>query len=417
MNSYELVIIGAGPAGSSAAIHAAQLGYTVALIDAADFPRDKTCGDGLTPRAMKELATLGLTDSLPYRNQGLSLAGFGVSVKCPWPEGMEGSASRRMTLDNMLFHRATNKPNVEAYTGSPVSDVSFHSSGSLSTVTLANGTVISGTYFIIADGVRSQVGKMLGRTWHRGTIYGIAARAYCSTPMADYPWIHSDLELREPDGTLQPGYGWIFPLGAEDGYANVGCGALSTAARTAQINTKKLLRHYVDMKNSEDNGMSWQFGAPENIASALLPMGGAVSNISGPNWILIGDAAACVNPLNGEGIDYALETARLGVGLIDSVYGAHGGSSSVSHLRWLWPQILRAEYGEAFSLARQAAILLTYPRMIRYGGPLVMRAGLMPIAARLMGNLVFEEDKDLIAKFWRTAGKAACRIDSQPLWG
>ena len=138
--------------------------------------------------------------------------------------------------------------------------------------------------------------------------------------------------------------------------------------------------------------------------SALLPMGGAVSGVAGPNWMLIGDAAACVNPLNGEGIDYGLETGRLAAELL----GAGDLSSA-------WPAVLSAHYARGFSVARRLALLLTIPRFLPSTGPLAMRSTfLMNIAVRVMGNLVTDEDADWIARVWRSAGLASRRIDRRP---
>ena len=115
--------------------------------------------------------------------------------------------------------------------------------------------------------------------------------------------------------------------------------------------------------------------------SALLPMGGAVSGVAGPNWVLVGDAAGCVNPLNGEGIDYGLETGRLAVN-----YSRSGFRST---LRTLWPLTLRHHYGPAFSIARRLAGLLTVPGFLPKAGPVGMRSQfLMRIALRVMGNLI-----------------------------
>ncbi|MDY3127395.1 MAG: FAD-linked oxidoreductase, partial [Corynebacterium sp.] len=140
---------------------------------------------------------------------------------------------------------------------------------------------------------------------------------------------------------------------------------------------------------------------------AALPMGGAVSTVAGTNWMLIGDAAACVNPLNGEGIDYGLETAALAVSLL----GATADFTSV------WPQVLRAHYGAAFMLARTLARALTYPQFLPTLGPVALRGPLMKAAARLMGNLVTEQDKDLVARAWRLAGCAALAAHrNSPLW-
>lgn len=404
----ELLIIGGGPTGATAAIHAARRGLSTLIVDAQQFPRDKTCGDGLTPRAITQLDRIGLAATITdrYLSHGLKLHGFGGSVTAPWPDsafGTVGSAMPRVELDALILDQARRQPEVSLIDGVAAIAVEFDGA-KVSVVTLANGVRIKPTYLLVADGVRSTFGKLLGRTWHKGEVYGIAARSYCDTPRSTEPWIHSHLELTDDTGTIQPGYGWIFPLG--DGRANVGCGALSTDRRPAKINTKKLLHFYAQQCRDE-----WDFGQPNNVASALLPMGGAVSNVAGANWMLIGDAAACVNPLNGEGIDYGMETAELAVSLLDE-----GKDFSL-----LWPFVLREHYGQAFLLARTAARLLTYPQLLRKLGPIGLKKPLgpvlMPAAARLMGNLVTEEDSDLVARAWAMAGTVVGRFrGSSPLW-
>ena len=395
----DLVIVGAGPAGSAAAIAAQRAGLRTLLLDAQGPRRDKTCGDGLTPRAVETLHRLGL-EVPAYRNRGLKLHGFGGDVVAPWPRG-EGSASPRATFDAMLVDAAS-RAGADVRQNTAATGVQFD--GSAISAVETTGGVVRTRWVVVADGVRSPFGKLLGRQWHRGQVYGIAARSYCASPFSEEPWMHSHVELRDADGEIQPGYGWIFPLG--DGNVNLGCGALSTDARPAKVNTKKLLSLYASQQRDE-----WQLGPEKAVASALLPMGGAVSNVAGPNWALVGDAAACVNPLNGEGIDYGLETAVLAVELI-----AHGGDLTLA-----WPALLRERYGDAFTLARTLARLLTYPQFLPLAGPVALRGlggkYLMPAAARLMGNLVTDEDRDLVARAWRAAGKGArAAAHGQPLW-
>lgn len=403
MDVFDCVVVGGGPSGAVAAIAAQRAGFSTLLIDAAEHGRDKTCGDGLTPRAVHTLRTLGLESVLPaYRNQGLKLHGYGGDVTAPWPQGRygtEGSASPRKLFDAALIDQAT-AADATVWTGCAARDADFDARGAITAVHTDRGPVRT-RWVIVADGVRSPFGKRLGRAWHKDQVYGIAARSYCTSAHSDEPWMHSHVELRDPDGAIQPGYGWIFPLG--DGTVNLGCGALSTDARPAKVNTKKLLAHY-----AREQAADWGLGEPQEVTSALLPMGGAVSNVAGPNWALIGDAAACVNPLNGEGIDYGMETAVMAVKLL----------TERADLTLAWPYELRRAYGDAFALARTAARLLTYPQFLPAAGPLALRGlggrYLMPAAARLMGNLITEEDTDLIARAWRAAGKIAPR--GSALW-
>lgn len=399
----DVLVVGAGPAGSAAAAWAARAGRDTVLVDAAVFPRDKTCGDGLTPRAIAELDRLGLDDWVRAHtvNHGLRAHGFGQTLLLPWPGGSlpsYGSAVARTELDDQIRTTAL-KSGAVGIDGARAVDVRLEG-GRVASVTFdAGGETfeLGCRRLVVADGVRSPLGKLLGRAWHRDTVYGVAGRTYVDSTMSDDPWISSHLELRGVDGEVLSGYGWIFPLG--DGSVNLGVGTLATARRPAEVALRPLMRHYADQRR-EDFGVSGELRMP---TSALLPMGGAVSGVAGPNWALIGDAAACVNPLNGEGIDYGLETGRLVVELLDEELGT------------AWPALLREHYGEAFSIARRLAGLVTVPRLLPALGPAGMRSDwLMTLALRWMGNLVTDEDRDRAARIWRWAGRRSVRLDARP---
>ncbi|MBB3042949.1 geranylgeranyl reductase family protein [Nocardioides soli] len=401
----DVLVVGAGPAGSAAAAWAARSGAEVVLADAAIFPRDKTCGDGLTPRAIGELQRLGLEDWLRAHtvNRGLRAHGFGQTLLLPWPGGNLpdwGSAVARTELDDHLRTTAI-KSGATAIDGHRAFDVR-RAGGRVTAVVFRtdHGPVEIGCRrLIVADGVRSPLGKVLGREWHRDTVYGVAGRSYVASDMSDDPWISSHLELRGADGEILSGYGWIFPLGT--GEVNLGVGTLATAKRPADLAIKPLMAHYAGERR-DDFQLTGELRMP---TSALLPMGGAVSNVAGPNWALIGDAAACVNPLNGEGIDYGLETGRL----VAEVLSEHDDLSAV------WPALLRDHYGEAFSIARRLAGLVTVPRLLPTLGPVGMRSDwLMTLALRWMGNLVTDDDRDRAARVWRWAGRRSIARDHRP---
>lgn len=410
--STDVLIVGAGPAGAATAAWAARRGLDVLLVDAESFPRDKPCGDGLTPRAIAELDALGLSPWLEgrARNWGLRAAGFGQELYLPWPGGSlprNGGAAPRTVLDDAIRqvaldagatpvedHRAVDV----VRDGERVSGVVFTTGRSKKTAT------ITCKRLIVADGARSQLGRKLGREWHRGTAYGVAARGYIDSERSDDPWISSHLELRGTEGELLSGYGWVFPLG--EGQVNVGVGTLATDKHPADINLRQLLNHYADQQRS-----TWRFsGEVRDPWSALLPMGGAVSGVAGPNWLLVGDAAGCVNPLNGEGIDYGLETGHLAAQLLaDTV-----PNRSLDYARQ-WAPLLRRRYGTAFSIARRLAGYLTVPGLLPTLGPVGMRSRLlMTVALRVMGNLVTDEDTDTVARLWRASGRLSLRFDERP---
>jgi geranylgeranyl reductase family protein len=413
--STDVLVVGAGPAGSAAAAWAARAGLDVLLVDAAVFPRDKTCGDGLTPRAIGELQRLGLEDWLRAHtvNRGLRAHGFGQTLLLPWPGGSLpdwGSAVARTELDDHLRTTAI-KDGARALDGARAVDVRMDGDRVAAVVLETVGedgkerVEVTCRRLVVADGVRSPLGRLLGREWHRETVYGVAGRAYVSSTRSDDPWISSHLELRGPStapgtrGEILSGYGWIFPLGT--GEVNVGVGTLATLRRPADIAIKPLMSFYADERREE-----FELHGPVRApTSALLPMGGAVSHVAGRNWALIGDAAACVNPLNGEGIDYGLESGRL---VVETMVGTDDLSRA-------WPALLRRHYGESFSVARRLAGLVTVPRLLPTLGPAGMRSDwLMTLALRWMGNLVTDEDRDRSARVWRWAGRRSLALDARP---
>jgi menaquinone-9 beta-reductase len=405
----DVLVVGAGPAGSATAAWLARLGIDVLLTDAAVFPRDKTCGDGLTPRAIGELERLGLGDWLRAHtvNLGLRAHGFGQTLLLPWPGGTLpewGSAVARTELDDHLRTTAI-KAGARAVDGVRAVDVR-RAGDRVDTVVFGRGDdtlEVGCRTLIVADGVRSPLGKLLGREWHRDTVYGVAGRAYVASTMADDPWISSHLELRGERNEVLSGYGWIFPLGSSSGTAevNLGVGTLATAKRPAELQVRRLMTSYADSVRA-DFGLDDDLRAP---TSALLPMGGAVSGVAGPNWALVGDAAACVNPLNGEGIDYGLEGGRLLAELV-----ADGADLAAA-----WPATLTEHYGEGFSIARRLAGLVTVPRVLATLGPVGMRSDwLMTLALRWMGNLVTDDDRDRAARVWRWAGRHSHARDARP---
>lgn len=394
-----MVVVGAGPAGSAAAAWAARAGRDVLVVDSAGFPRDKPCGDGLTPRAVQQLELLGLREWLDshIRHRGLRMSGFGGEVEVDWPGRAfpsTSSAAPRTELDERI-RKVAEESGARMLLGVKAVGVHHDSSGRVRSVVLADGAEVTCRQLIVADGARSTLGRALGRQWHQETVYGVAARGYLASPRSGEPWLTSHLELRSPDGAVLPGYGWIFPLG--NGEVNIGVGALATVKRPADVALRPLMSYYADLRRDE-----WGFDGPVRApASALLPMGGAVSGVAGPNWMLIGDAAACVNPLNGEGIDYGLETGLLAADMLDCADLTHA-----------WPELLAARYARGFSVARRLALLLTFPRFLPATGPLAMRSTtLMRVAVRVMANLVTAEDADLVARAWRSGGRMSKLID------
>ncbi len=403
----DVLVVGGGPGGAAAATWSAGAGLDTLVVDSAVFPRDKPCGDGLTPRAIAELRRLGLADFLVGRgtNWGLRAHGFGSTLHLPWPGGAlpsTGSAAPRTALDAAILAGAR-RAGAEVLDGAKAVGVERGPGDRVAAVTVSVGGTtrrIACQRLIVADGARSHLGRVLGRTWHRDTVFGVAVRGYLRSGRGRDPWISSHLELRDGNDDILSGYGWIFPLGGDE--VNIGVGTLATQRRPASVNLRTLLQHYVAQRRGDFD----LIGDVAGVWSALLPMGGAVSGVAGPNWMLVGDAAGCVNPLNGEGIDYALETGRFAADLLAA--GEHSYTA-------VWPTLLSHHYGDAFSIARRLAALLTVPGLLPALGPWGMRSRtLMTVALRLMGNLVTPEDTDAVAALWRAGGRWSQRAEHRP---
>ena len=338
-------------------------------------------------------------------NRGLRAAGFGQLLELPWPGGSlpdHGGAVPRLELDARIRDAAL-KDGAVGLEGAKAVDVVRAGDRVTGVVfELAGGRThtVSCQRLVVADGARSTLGRVLGRSWHRDTAFGVAARGYVRSGRSDDEWISSHLELRGEDDEVLAGYGWVFPLA--DGEVNIGVGTLATARRPANIRLRALIQHYAAARRTD-----WQLDGPVRApSSALLPMGGAVSGVAGPNWALIGDAAGCVNPLNGEGIDYGLETGRLVAELI-------ADERRAGHRRGRPPC--------AATTARRSPSPGGWPGCSRCPGCCrwpgrwaCARAALMTVALRVMGNLVTDEDRDLTARLWRAAGRYSIAFDDRP---
>ena len=419
----KVLIVGAGPAGSTAAYYLAAAGIDVTVLEKTAFPREKVCGDGLTPRAVREIQRIGLPhdESAGWRrNKGLRLIAGGRTVEVPWPELSDfpqyGLIRTRLGFDEALVRHAQAAGAVVLERHSVTSVLTDGGPG-----LGAAGGRVTGVTAALLDGDGRKTGET--RTFHADVVLaadgnstrtavslglhkrddrplGVAVRTYFSSPRHQDDWMEGWLELaapgipgsgsrpRGPAGSRAgrnplPGYGWVFGVG--DGTCNVGLGILNSSREFGKLDYKQVLRDWTAGMPPE-----WGF-LPENqvgeIRGAALPMGFNRTPHYSPGLLLLGDAGGMVSPFNGEGISYAMESGRYAADFITQAATAnsllardHVLSGYAGQLRQLW--------GSHFTLGRAFAQLIGKPQIMK----LALRTGmpvpvLMRFVVRMLANL------------------------------
>ncbi|MCL1838967.1 MAG: geranylgeranyl reductase family protein [Propionibacteriaceae bacterium] len=388
----DVVVVGAGPAGATTAAHLADSGLHVSLLDKSRFPREKVCGDGLTPRTVRELVKLGIDFSSWKRNSGLRVYGGRVGVlELPWPAINEfpdfGLTCRRELFDQTLVNRAIQagaeffpETNVNA----PILD---STSGRITGVKTTSDEEFCAPIVVAADGNSSRLATAMGINIKKNRPLGVAVRAYYRSTQSNDDYMESWLELWDgiPNRSkLLPGYGWVFPMG--DGTCNVGLGMLNRSKAFKRTNFRALMQ-------------TWLLGLPQSlgfteenrvgeIGSAALPMSFNRQPAYARGLFLVGDAGGMVSPFNGEGISYAMEAAHIAAETINDGYARGVGTDAAESALQRYPSRLKAEWGGYFRLGQFFATLISKPEVMRictkYG---LSRPALMKFTMKLLSHL------------------------------
>ncbi len=372
VESYDIAVIGGGPAGAATAIRAARAGADVVVFEKAAHGRDKVCGDGLTPRAVGALDELDIDLADAHRIRGLRMIAGKKVRELDWPTTSRfpnhGAVWPRRRLDAALIDAAA-KSGAEVVfetSATPVLD------GGRVVGVEAGGRTLRAGLTVLAAGAPGAAARLLGADRVADEPFGLAIRSYAATPRHDDVHLEACLSLRDEHGTAVPGYGWMFPAG--DGTVNIGVGALSTMKGFKKLNLNTLLQSYRHLVQDD-----WELGPNlERPRAWRLPMSSRRRH--GPGWVAVGDAAGLVNPMNGEGIDYGLESGMLAADVfVDDPASA--------------PDRYDALIGERFDgflrTGRRFSFLIGHPWILRPGLRLsVSTDAIADITLAVMGNLI-----------------------------
>ena len=396
MQTRDLLIIGGGPAGAAAAIRAARAGVNVTVFEKGLHGRDKVCGDGLTPRAVAALGDLDIDLDGAHRIDGLRMIAGKKTRELLWPSharfGSHGAVLPRRRLDAQLIDAAATA-GAEIRFGTEALPV-LDDHGTVVGVE-ANGENWHAPLTILAAGAPGAAARLLGAERVPNETFGLAIRAYAESPRSNDRHLEACLSLSDEHGTAIPGYGWMFPAG--DGTVNVGVGALSTMKGFKKLNLNTLIENYASLVKE-----SWQLGPfLEKPRAWRLPM--SAQKRHGAGWLAIGDAAGLVNPMNGEGIDYGLESG---------VIAADEFVIDPANAPRAYDRIVGQRFDAFLRTGRRFSFVIGHPFLLRSG--LRVAVGTQKAAdltLAVMGNLVDSDTPGAAGRLLRVADRALAIAD------
>nr|WP_203599125.1 geranylgeranyl reductase family protein [Streptomyces sp. SID10853] len=417
-HTADVIVVGAGPAGSTTAYYLAKAGLDVLLLEKTAFPREKVCGDGLTPRATKQLVSMGIDISEEagwLRNKGLRIIGGGVRLQLDWPDLASypdyGLVRKRDDFDEQLARQAQKagaRLHERCNVGAPITDPR---TGRITGVNAKMGEEKTPVTFhaplvVAADGNSTRLSIGMGLHRRDDRPMGIAVRTYFTSPRHDDDYLESWLELwdrRGPQDRLLPGYGWIFGMG--DGTSNVGLGILDSSAAYKELDWREVLKSWC-ASMPED----WGY-VPDNmtmpIRGAALPMAFNRQPHYTKGLLLVGDAGGMVNPFNGEGIAYAMESGQIAADVIVQAAARATPAQRETALH-NYPKILKDTYGGYYTLGRAFVKLIGNPKVMK----LITERGLthpvlMKFTLKMLANLTDPTGGDAMDRIINGLSKVA----------
>lgn len=341
-HQYDLLIVGAGPAGTSTALALSGSGLKVALLDKSNFPRDKVCGDfvaGKGIRAIKELSPqlhdkiVGFPEKATNRSTQLYI-GKHEPLHYDWV--LKSYTMRREHFDNLLLSEVLDTACADFYPGDGVKTVTRTADGI--TLITKNGVEFQAKMLVGADGAHSVVARQLAGFKVDREHYGGSIRAY----FTDVSNIQEAVNEVYIDKAVVPGYFWLFPVSPTS--ANVGLGMHSRYITKHKIDLKARFYDYIQQSPTLQQKLG-KAKMDGELAGFGLPFFSKKFTISGDNYLLTGDAACLIDPSNGEGIMLAIISGQLAAKSIQEAFDRQDFSEKqlssytrAVHQRW-WKEM------------------------------------------------------------------------------
>lgn len=303
---WDVVIVGAGPAGSMAALHLAKRGHETLLLDKDSFPRDKVCGDALIPDTIRILKRSGLHAEVSERALKAGVSTFYSPSRIQYDVHGEFLTLKRIELDALIAKAAISAGST--FCRAKITNILVQPDETLSLAVESEATLLSARIVLIATGANVEMPTRLGLVTQRGPS-AVALRCYVQSP------VKLDRLVISYDRSITPGYAWIFPL--SNGEFNIGCGVTYGKKPAASINLREAFRSFTaSFPLAIEIMRSAEVISP--LRGAMLRCGLTGTHPQGPgNVLVLGESIGATFPLTGEGIGKAMETGELAADVAD----------------------------------------------------------------------------------------------------
>ncbi|TYZ06572.1 geranylgeranyl reductase family protein [Hymenobacter lutimineralis] len=401
MYDVDICVLGAGPAGATAALHLAKAGVPCLVVDRAVFPRDKICGDALGSGVLPELALIDA--ALPGRLAASSrqLPTWGVHFSAPNGRGIQlpalpaftpdtppgGHIIKRLDFDLLLVEELRQRPEVTLLEGVNISRQECTADGRWLVESADGQTRIRARLLLVANGAQSAFSRQVGGHALDPAHHCAGLRVYYRGVRGLHP--HNYIELHFHQEFL-PGYLWIFPL--PNGEANVGVGMLTSAVAAQKVNLRERLQQML----TQHPALKERFADAEPLETVRgfgLPLGSKRRSLSGEGYLLLGDAGSLIDPVTGEGISNAMLSGRLAAATARQALAAQSFGAGILAT---YDDAIHQNLGRQLELSYRMQRLLRFPRVINF---FANRAANNPRLSDAITNMFL--NRDLRQQLWQ----------------